>query len=301
MQHIIPRVYLKYFQIDEKENKSFVQCIDFSNKYKQTVERKGINDVIFKVKHFYNNNQFKNPYHVEDFLGENIEPKYEKIMLKVNNEESFNLKLIGDIVFWLYVSKMRSPYIRANLTEAMNWFIELERDLNNRVLSEDKKDKIKKEVNFVAKEAQIELFAKEEKIKKMLTAYYDSLLFKQWKILKSNEKMPFWTNDNPGFSVNLNPKFEDDKLFYNILDLNKNSVIYYVLSPKYCLELHPLAKINNEVKFVLNSEIEYESTSDEMINFINKGVFETKYKLLISNSYKLLSDNVKWKIKTATN
>jgi hypothetical protein len=44
MQHIIPRVYLKFFQIDERDNKSFVQCIDFSNKYKQAVERKGIND-----------------------------------------------------------------------------------------------------------------------------------------------------------------------------------------------------------------------------------------------------------------
>src|SRR5690242_943301 len=112
-QHYIPRVYLKWFQIDEAQNKSFVYCIDFSNKYNAKVQRKGINDTIFKQKKFYNDHRLVDPFAIEDALGKEFEPKYDSIIKAIELETAPSTQIVEDLMTWLYISKLRSPYVRA--------------------------------------------------------------------------------------------------------------------------------------------------------------------------------------------
>lgn len=119
-QHIVPRTYLKHWRIGSEKN--FVYGIDFSDKYKKGVQTFGLSDKVFKRRRYYNDGSFPNPYIIEDVLGQDIEPEYENIMSEVNKEQNLSYSIRGKLIQWLYVSKMRSPYMRDS-TEGMANFI----------------------------------------------------------------------------------------------------------------------------------------------------------------------------------
>ncbi len=282
-QHYIPKAYLRHFQIDNDKNKSFVYCIDFSNQYKKGVQRLGINDKVFKFPKYYNDNRLEDPFALEKMLAKDVEPYYDKIIKAIKEEKNIPLDVREEIIVWTYVSKMRNPDLRDNMNRIIGWIIDMTNKFEKREIDKDEQAKIDSYVKESAKQIQIESFLDTEKLKELSDLHTETLISKQWKILKSQKYFPFWTNDNPGFSPNQHPEFSEYSPFHKVMELNHSSIMYYVLSPDYCLEIKPFFTGTPVELNAFNMEIEFEEASLEYIEYINKGVFHTKHRLLISN------------------
>ncbi len=291
-QHYIPRVYLKHFQIDDTTNKSRVFCIDFSNKYDFKIEKKGINDKVFKERKFYSDNRLIDPLAIENVLGRDFEPKYENIIKNIELEITLSAETIEDLMTWLYISKLRSPYFRVNSERILERIISITNAYKGHVPSEEEKMKVEKYIKKTSKEIHLNSFSDVPQVKELLELHFQTLNTKHWRILKSYPDFPFWTNDNPGFSPNTNPMFVRDKPFHQVMELNANSTIFYVLTPKYCIEMTPFQDVAT-----LNMDITFEQATPQLIAYVNQGVFYSRYKLLISNSKKLLDHYIKFKPK----
>lgn len=280
-QHIVPVTYLKHWKISHDE--SFVFGIDFKNKYNKRIQKLGLKNKIFTEKNFYNDSYFEDPYAIEDLLGENIEPIYDKIMKEVFEERNLSQDIIGEIIAWLHYSYIRCSSIRENLEEKLNYMTVLVSKLNG--LKEAKIGYEKFNKKF-ARDSHLGLFRDTERSKGIAI-----LLFKQWRILKSDPLLEFWTNDSPGFSPNLIQKFASDGPYHSIMQMNPESIVYYPLSPKYCLEIKPY----DESILASNKEqiVKYEQASFELIEYINKGTLFTTNKVLVSKSKKSLELCVK--------
>jgi len=297
LQHYIPKTYLRQFQIDSVHNKSFVYCIDFTNKYKRQVQRLGINDKVFKLRKYYNDHNLEDPYSLERIFAEEIEPKYPSIIHEIGKEEAISASVREDLILWMFVSKMRNPALRQNAGRVMERIIYFTNQYKKIYPTPDQQEVINEYVRKSAKEIQLRTFLESEKLKKIYELHFETLASKHWKILKSTEIFPFWTNDNPGFSPNLHPKFSAHTPFHNIMELNSQSVIYYVLSPKYCLEIRPFLEETSMDICGLNMEIKFEDAALEYIEIINQGVFHTRHKLMISNFKTYLNKCIKRKKK----
>jgi hypothetical protein len=294
-QHYIPRVYLKQFQIDAAENKSFVYCIDFSNKYNPKPQRKGINDKIFKKEKYYNDQRLADPYAIEDALSVKFESKYERIVNAISEEKSPPKEIVEDLMTWLYISKMRSPIHRANTQRFLEWFIDTNNKYRGRVPTENEKLILQQYINQKSKNVHLGTLSEIKRIEKLFSLYVNTLNAKHWKFLISQPDLPFLTNDNPGFSPNLQPLSARNFPFHQVMELNSHSTIYYVLTPKYCIEITPFTQETPLNICALNMEMIFEQAPRALIDFINKGVFYSKYKLLISNSLKPLEDFIRMK------
>lgn len=290
-QHIVPRTYLKYWRLADNQN--FVYGIDFSNKYKTGVQTFGLNDKVFKERKYYNHHSFENPYIIEDVLGEDIEPAYDKIMMEVNSESNLSQSIREKIIQWLYISKMRSPYMRDNTERIANFLYKTMEKFKDKNLTPEKEHAIEQHAKRIAKDAQIYTFAHEGQLKKLLTLFFKTLNAKHWRILKSIPQFQFWTNDNPGFSPSTVEMFAKESPYHQLMELKSNSIIYYPLSPKYCLEITPFTLETPLNICALTMEIKYEQASSELIEFINKGVLYTCNKVLISNNKEILEYCIK--------
>lgn len=290
-QHLVPRTYLKHWRISEDEN--FVCGIDFSNKYNKDVQTFGLNDKVFKQKRYYNNNSFQNPYIIEDVLGQDIEPNYELIMSEVNSEQNLTQPIREKIMQWLYMSKMRSSYMRDNTERLANFIYKTTERCKNKILSADKEKAIEHHSKQLAKQVQLSTFTDEEQVKRLLKIFIEALNTKHWRILKSIPQFRFWTNDNPGFSPNTIERIAKERPYHPGMEMNSSSIILYPLSPKYCLEISPF-KIETSLDIcALTMDIKFEQASPQMIEFINKGVLHTCSKLIVSNNKEILQQYIK--------
>lgn len=292
-QHVVPRTYLKYWKI--AEDKNFVYGIDFSNEYKKGVQTFGLNDKVFKQRKYYNHPSFENPYIIEDVLGEEIEPTYDKIMSEINSESNLSQSIREKIMQWLYISKMRSPYMRDNTERISNFLYKTTERYKDKNLSPEKERAIEQHSKRIAKEIQLNTFAHEGQLKNLLPLFTKTLNAKHWRILKSIPQFQFWTNDNPGFSPNTVERFAKDTPYHQVMELNASSIIFYPLSPKYCLEITPFRMGTPLDICALTMEIKYEQASPQLLEFINKGVLYTYSKLVISNNKEILEYCIKRK------
>ncbi len=293
-QHIIPRVYLKHFQIDEAENKSFVYSIDFSNPYNQKPQRKGLNDSVFKAKKYYNDHRLADPFSIEDVLGSGFEPMYEEIIKEIRKEQPLSRKTVEDLMIWLYISKLRSPFLRKNNEQFMRWYRDIKNGLGKRTLTAEEMIQSEDYIRTKAKEIHLNSFSDLDQANEMMKTHFNVINAKYWRVLKSLPGLPFCTNDNPGFSPNLHPVFAKDKPFHHVMELNSSSIIYYVLTPEYCLEISPFFEGTPLTVCAMNMEPKFEPAELELIEFINQGVFYSKIKLLISNSKTALDKYLKY-------
>lgn len=289
-QHYIPRVYLKWFQIDNDQNKNFVYCVDFSDKYNTKTRRKGINDKVFTQKKFYNDNRLNNPFAIEDVLGSYFEPQYDEIIKAISNESKISTKTVEDLITWMYISKMRSPHIRASTEGLLDFIISATNAQQKQIPTELEKKNMDENIKRTAQQVHLNLFSDSQQTQNLLDHYFNTLSTKHWRILKSMPEFPFWTNDNPGFSPNINPVFAKETPFHKVIELNSSSIIFYVLTPKYCLQITPFVAGTSPDLCALNMDIEFSQASPNLIDYINKGVFYSRYKLIISNSKELLDN-----------
>jgi hypothetical protein len=282
-QHHSPRVYLKQFEIDQGANKSFVYCRDFSNPYNTKVKRIGLNDRMFKSRNFYNDRRLSDPFIIERLFSTDVEPTYEGIMNTIKREEHLSVSIREDILSWLFFTQQRSPFLRKNIKDMIRFVIDTTNQYHKRQLNGEEKQLVEKYIDQSAREIQLDGFCTSEDTDKMLMTYIETLNAKHWKILKSPRNLPFLTNDNPGFSPNVHPKFAAYRPFHPVMELNHSSIIYFVFSPQYCLEIRPFFDGTPLDICAMNMDIKYEQAAPDYIGLINEGVFHTKYKLLISN------------------
>jgi hypothetical protein len=290
-QHVVPRTYLKHWRI--AEDKNFVYGIDFSNKYKKSVQTFGLNDKVFKERKYYNDPSFENPYIIEDVFGEEIEPTYDQIMAEIASEKKLSIDIRKKIMQWLYISQMRSPYIRNNTERIAKFLYKTTEYYNNSDLLPEMESFFEQQAKEIAKETQLSAFAHEGQLQSLLTLFIQTLNAKHWRVLKSIPQVEFWTNDNPGFSPNIVERFAKDFPYHAIMEMNARSVIFYPLSPKYCLEVSPFFTETPLDVCALTMEIKYEQAPIELIDFINNGIFYTCNKVLVSNNKELLEYCIK--------
>lgn len=280
-QHVVPRTYLKQWRI--AHDKSFVYGVDFSNKYKKGVQTFGLNDKVFKRRRYYNDTSFQNPYLIEDVLGEDIEPIYNRIMDDINRENNPSRSTRSDIMLWLYVSKMRSPSMRDNFEQLSNFFLKTTERYKNKNISHNREEEIKDYARASAKNIHLGAFTDEDLVSDLLTMFIEELNAKHWRILKSTSELEFWTSDNPGFSPNVDERFAKDTPYHSLIELNSNSVVLFPLSPKYCLEITPFKAGTLLDVCALTMSICFVQASLEHIDYINRGVFYTRNNIVISN------------------
>ena len=290
-QHLVPRTYLKHWRIAEGQN--MVCIIDFHDKYRTEVQTVGLNDKVFKSRKYYNDSSLKNPYLIEEMLGEDFEPNYEIIMNEVKLEQSLSESVRVKLLGWLYVSKMRSPVMRANPERIANFVYKAQERWNGTALTEDREREIEDMARKLAKKVQLGALSDENQVQNLLMLFVDTLANKHWRILKSTPAYEFWTNDNPGFSPNMIERFAKDRPYHHVMEMNAGSHIYFPLSPKYCLEMVPFTEAPPVDAYGMTMDIKFEQAPLEYIAFINKGIFHTCYKLIISNSKDMLERYIK--------
>jgi hypothetical protein len=294
-QHVVPSTYLKHWRISSGQN--FVYGIDITNNYHLNVQTLGLNSKIFKEKKYYNHSHLENPFMIEDFLGENIEPTYELITKEVTNEQNLSELVREKLLLWLYISNMRKPYVRNNIERISNFMLKTVEKIKSGNLNIDKEIKIENYSKYIAKKVHIDSFVNEEQNKKYLMSFIETLNCKKWKVLKSHPQFEFWTNDSPGFSPNTVERFFKETPYHAMMEINLNSIIYFSITPKYCLELSPFKSGTSLDICGLNMEIVYEQASLQLIEYINKGILYTCSKVVVSNNKEILEKCVRRKPK----
>ena len=283
-QHYIPRVYLKFFTISNEQFKSKVFCIDLSDKQHIDILIKGVNDKVFKKKNYYNDYRFRDKEALENMFADEFENKFHFMMKEIEKEKILNKELLQCLISWLYISKMRSPIHRERIESFLDLYLKVDSHLNK---DETSIENIRKQHSLkksISKEFHLNIFYDVNFMENNVKKFVNTVISKHWSILKANTTLQFITNDNPGFSPNLIRQSE----YFSSYDLNFYSEIYYVLSPTYCLHIKPFDSGTNPHVNAYNMDILFRTASENEIRYINKGVFNTAYRLLISKSCDLL-------------
>ncbi len=292
-QHIVPRVYLKQFQIDNEVNKSFLYCLDFSNKYNTKVQKVGLNDIVFKERKYYNDQRYSDPFTIEKMFATEVEPRYDSIMRSIREELNLSEQIREDILVYTFASQCRGQYLRWNTERVMGGIIGLQNQYEKKQLSVDEKALLESYIKESSKDIQLSIFSDKEQLDRLSSLHAETLILKQWRILKAPTGQSFLTNDNPGFSPNIIERFSAQRPFHPLMELNGESIIFYVLSPWYCLEIKPFFEGTPVELNAMNMEIKFEEIHVDYVDYINMGVEYTKFKLLISHSRSLLERYLK--------
>lgn len=278
-QHIVPRTYLKHWRIAEDQN--FVYGLQIPSKSENKIQIYGLNDKVFKERKFYNDGTLSNPYSIEDMLGQDIEPNYSKIMAEISSEVNLSQKNRELLIQWLFFSKQRSPNIRSNTESIINFIYKSTLEFN-KLLTPENEVIVKDIAKAEAKDIHLSALVGREGTEKLLMLYIETLNAKHWRILKSHTSC-FWTNDNPGFSPNVDPRFIHYQPFHPVMQMSWDSFIFFPLSPKYCLEIKPFKEGTPLEVCAMEMNIDYEEVNDDYVSFINRGILATCNKIVVSN------------------
>lgn len=290
-QHIAPVTYLKQFHIGDKKN---IYCIDCSDHHKLYVQRIGLGDKRLTIKNFYTDNRLENHFAIENFFAKEVEPLYPSIINAINEEKPLSEEIKAKIILWIFCSDMRKATKRGMYEGIIKWTCE--------VISAYKKEEIPGTIlteysKRLAKDIQLNPFSDETQVKELFSLFEKTLALKQWRILKTTNDNPFWTNDSPVFSPNLHPQFSKDTPYHMGAELNGNSFVYFILSPYYCLEISPFYEGTPLDATLWNMDIPFETASPLEVKFINTGVYYTCNNLIISNNKNSLENGIKFKEK----
>jgi hypothetical protein len=69
------------------------------------IEKKSINSSYFTTENFYTIDG-EDPFAIEYFFRDNIEPRYEEVMREVKNERNLSIKCRQNLMIWLHYSKI---------------------------------------------------------------------------------------------------------------------------------------------------------------------------------------------------
>lgn len=283
-QHDLPKTYLRRFAINPNDRnlKSMVYCY-WKTKHETKTKAISIDSKRFKKNDFYTINEHDDPYAFENFFRVEIEPLYNIIMSEISQEENLTSSCRGQLLLWLYFNKYRNEANRNNLEALTNFLIESPYKMQ---YGNERFESIKLEVREYAKKQakhiQLKSFLQED----LFMNFEKGMGTKHWIILKSNKENPFLTNDNPGFSVNVDMAIPDLGTLNSFYATNGKASNYFILSPKYCLLISPFWA-GTPLDMSLNNQIiRCVSTNDTNIDFINYCTITTRTQYIISNDKK---------------
>ena len=295
-QHYLPKTYLKGFVIDKKDSrrKSLIYCY-WTNQYETKIKETGIGSEKFKIENFYTIESKTEPFVIENhILSQFVELLYVTIMDEVEKELNLTLECRENLIIWIYNNKFRNPAYRKELERVIAYFIEYIYALENNIeMSDELKHASKKKVEIKARKKHLDMLTDVDKFMK----FRDGMGIKHWSILKSKLDNQFLTNDNPGFSINV--ELENSNLTADFSSLNylyaldSTASNFFILSPIYCLFIKPFP-LGTPLDISLhNQKIEFETLEDIHIDFVNHCTKETRTTYLISNDENLLKKHTK--------
>lgn len=290
LHHWVPKVYLRQFLIEGGRNGSFVWCRDLTHQYDSRPKRLGINHGIFKSPDYYTDQRYSDPHVFEKkLLGGLIEPMYHQIMQEVNAERLPQLAR-ENLLNWLFVSKLRSPFMRENARRFIWQYYHMSHKMQGKVLGAQEEAAFEQYIARVSKEAVLDAMTNSDDAAKRMQEQFAVLNAKHWRILRSPAERSFMGNDNPGFSPNMDDRFAQQRPFHHVMEINAHSIILYVLSARYCLEITPFLKDTplTDEWCAMNMNIQFVDASPGLVDYINSGTYYTRHKLIISNSLDLL-------------
>jgi len=289
-QHDLPKTYLRRFSIDpnNRKLKSFIYCF-WTNTYESKIEKVSIDSEKFKKDNFYTVNHDSDPYVLENFFKTEIEPLYNKIMLEVESEVNLSIDCRHNLIIWLFYNKYRNKANRDKFEKLLNFLIEIPYSLRyGKEKFKPLREEAKKIAGIKAKEVQLLTFIKEDLFK----AFEKGIGTKHWIVLKSKPNNRFLTNDNPGFSIDIEMGIADINSLNNSYSTNHGASNYFVLTPEYCLLVSPFWEGTPLETSIKNQEIEFKITNDKHIDFINHCTTITRTMYIISNSKSLIEKHI---------
>ena len=279
-QHIIPKTYLKHFAIDPKDRKlkSLVWIKRFDHN-KTMVSKESIDSRKFKICDFYTVECEDSPYVIEDYFSSEIEPVYNDIIDEVELELNLSQDCRSKLILWLYNIKYRNTYnrtnIERNLRNIVHFTFSYQNEFDRLINPAPSPENISRE----ARGAHLQSLLRQD----LLSEFEKGMGTKHWIILKSRPESKFITNDNPGFSLNVNLGVPDFNTLTSYFATNHEATNYYILSPKYCLMISPFWKDTPLEVSLKNQTINYKITNVRHIQFINKCTSITRNKLVIAS------------------
>ena len=288
-QHIVPRVYLKYFS-----SESFVHVIQPGHLYRKGIQRKGIKDKIFTKENYYDSPTSANKKYLEDAFG-TFEGIYNEIIQRIETRSNIGSDTKQMIVSWVHMMKMRSSFVR-DLTSSI--FSNIEkfsmgyREGAAAMHHAEKTGKFKAGADQAGKLFQLMNFTPDE-YNKSLKDYTGDFLSKEWVIFYSTD-LQFLTNDNPGFSITLNETTERLKMspVFGDYNLSNEGLILHIfpLTPYLCLCVRsyrwPEDITDAQIELTLKGEIRYQKADTQFVDYVNEGVILTKQKLIVGQHAK---------------
>jgi hypothetical protein len=279
-QHILPKAYLKYFSKDNSGKGIYVLRLS-SQSRKAEIKNQG--DSIFWKKDFYTENRFEDKYIIEKSFGI-VESKYHNIIDSLNKRES----LIGQevrfgLIWWIALSKIRSPRIRDNYERKVKFINNITEILPSSINTQYQQ--VNEQFSKLAKKYHLDYFFDNNLFIKTFTEIASCLMTKQWIILVAPETIKFWTSDNPGFSI-YSDEYEKKGIIMPDPSLSKltiDSHHFYPLTKDYCLECAPHEK-GSTIKTNLNDEIvSYKHINSATCAAVNKNTALTADDLIITD------------------
>lgn len=287
-QHDLPATYLRRFVIDssDKELQSILWCLRKDRNF--NIEKKSINSSYFTTENFYTIDG-EDPFAIEYFFRDNIEPRYEEVMREVKNERNLSIKCRQNLMIWLHYSKIRNKNQRDKLKE--NIYVSQMLNLVPKIglkKSNELSSKPPTAIELLAKELQIKSFAE----KNLLNIFDKGLGAKHWSILKAKQGQYFISNENPGFSIEINSSAVDFYSLSESFSTSVNASNFFILSPQYCVQIRPHLQGSPITINLGNQTIEFEECYQALYDLINFCTFQIAKKYLISNNLSIL-ENVK--------
>lgn len=279
-QHVIPKTYLKYFSANNDGKGIYV--INTRDKFKKTVQIKDSGDSIFWEKKYYNSDLFATPTALEEIFGKDIEPLYTKIINRISTEKPvIELEIKQYLVTWIFASINRGTKNRfgaERMIEIRNFISRLYPNAHSLDRPPYVEEKDKKRI---AKEVHLNAFADNEKRRKHLEELSTFLSFKRWEILVAPPQRQWITSDDPGFVG----YYENERSTFRVTpvwDFKSGDFMYYPLTKKYCLHVHPYYEDDDVSLNLTNTPVSFRIATDHESDLINKWTFATMHHLLIA-------------------
>ncbi|MCH4824596.1 DUF4238 domain-containing protein [Gramella lutea] len=222
-----------------------LNVLDLKNEFRKEIQIRNSGDSIFWIKNYSDTNYFEDRKTIEKMFGSEIESKYNDIVHEISEENpDINFSIKENIIQWLFFTKQRSPIWRNHLNNFINY----------------------------------------SEFEKKLERFVETAVSMRWTIYKTKNDNNWITSDNPGFCLNIEDFLSQQKLSsIPIYDLNVDSILFYPLTKKYCLNIHPYDKGESLNLNLTNTPLNFETTSEKFLKLINYCTYINSSRLIISN------------------
>ncbi len=276
-QHILPKVYLKYFSLSNDGKDLYVMHLNENREPK--IHSVDSGNRIFWEENYYDSIRFKDRKTIEKSFNTLFESNYVRIIERISEERPIGEQWIkDDLRIFIFFSVHRSPSFRFDIEkqiELESWLSKVYAGTRD-FLNVEEKDR-----QFISKELHLGVWTDQSRLEGILHNVLLYLGIKRWEILIAPEGKYWLTSDDPcveyGFDEemkNISPK--------KVRDFKKMDSMFVPLTKKYCLHIYPYGPGDDPNINLEEDVISYRCISDQELMIYNKFSFLTMHRLVIS-------------------